>query len=535
MSATTTAVADTAPDAGRLDGASKRRIFTIIVVIVLYTEVVPLQYTMVSAALQKMSASFPGVGGNINWAVIILGLVGASATPLLGKASDIWGKRRLFLLCGICFILGCLICAVTTSWTLFLIGRGLAAVSVASQVIAYGLIRDLVPRKYVPLGIGLIGAGLGFSGAIAPVIGGILIDNYDWRAMFWFLTIFTLVLTPLVLYVVPESPLRVRDRIDPLGAVLLSSGILLTLLYLDNGQKWGWGRPTALAWLIVGLALLALFFLVEFKVSRPLMDMKLLFDPRVGVVLLMALFGVAITAVQPLALGYMTQTPDAPHLRDQVAHGAVDQAHEMTGLNLPLSIVKVDLDPGYTYGNGFSMLEYALHVGIWAGLMGMIFGPIGGLLARRYGARLPAVLSFIALTISGVGFVSFDYSWQTYLVLFMIAGIGFGMFYAAIGNLLIEAVPPEQQGISSGMLGVTQNMSSAIGIAITTALLNAHPVIAHIDVMGHKADQPIPQVFADRGYELTFWFVLATTIIGLFLALFMRHGRTPATGGARTP
>jgi MFS family permease len=523
--------ADIGADTGRLDSASPLRVITMLLVIVFYTEVVPLQYTMVAAALQKMSHTFSSVGGNINWAVIILGLVGAAATPLLGKASDIWGKKKLFLICGVLFMVGCLIDALTDSWTLFLIGRGLQALAIASQVIAYGLIRDLLPRKYIPIGIGAVGAGLGFSGAVGPVIGGLLVDHFDWPAMFWFLLIFTLVLTPLVMLLVPETKLRVKQRVDPFGAIMLSAGALLVLLYLDNGQKWGWGRPSALVYLVVGLVLLAGFFVVELNVARPIIDMRLLLNPRLGLVLLMTLFGVGITAVQPLALGYMTQTPDADHLRGTVAEGVAAQAHQMTGADLPVSMVKVMLDPGYTYGNGFSMLSYALHVGLWAGLMGVIFGPLIGALTRRIGARIPCIVAFAILTVSGIGFVVFSYNWLVYTLLYVLAGIGFGFFYAAVPNLVIEAVPAEQQGISTGMLGIVQNIGSAASMAVVTALLNNHPVVAHIEVAGHQAVQAIPQVFGDRGYDLSFWFVLATTVIALIIALFMRHGSAPTTGG----
>lgn len=522
-----------ADDTGRLDGASRLRIFSVLVVIVLYCEVVPLQYTMVSAALQKMTKTFSHVGGNINWAVIILGLVGAGATPLLGKASDIWGKKKMFLLCGILFFLGCVVCALTTNWTVFLFGRGLAAFSVASQVVAYGLIRDLIPRKYIPLGVGMIGAGLGFSGAVAPLIGGVLVDHFQWPAMFWFLAAFSLVLTPVVMFVVPETKLRVRERIDPFGAVLLSAGAVFTLLYLDNGQNWGWGRPSALAWLIAGLLMLVLFVVVEFRVAKPIMDMRLLFNPKVSMVLLMTAFGVSFTAVMPLALGYMTQTPNADGLRQSIVQGAVAQAHQMPGApNLPPSLVHVTFDPGYSYGNGFDMVQYALHVGIWAGLVGMVVAPLAGMLTRRIGARIVAIAGFVVLTATALGFVFLPYSWENYLLLSLIGGIGFGCFYAAGPNLIIEAVPQQQQGISSGMLGVTMSLGSAAGLAITTALLNNNPVRAHIEVMGHSTVQTIPQVFAGRGYTESFWVALGMTVVALVVAIAMRHGRRPATGGA---
>ncbi len=524
---------DAVPDPGRLDHASRLRIFSVLIVVVLATEVVPMQYTMIAPALQKMTGTFHNVGGNINWVVILIGLVGAAATPLLGKMSDIWGKKRLFVACLVLFIAGALIDALTSNWPLFLIGRGLQAFAVATQFIAYGLIRDLMPRKYVAIGLGCVGAGLGVSGALAPVIGGYLLDHFYWRSMFWFLAVFTVVMTLIVLIVVPESKLRTRERIDPVGAVLLSAGALLTLLYLDEGQSWGWGRPTSLAWLIGGLVLLALFFVVETRVRQPIMNIGLLLNPKVGMVLLMAVFGIGIVAVQPLALGYMTQTPDAAGLRVQVAQGVVAQAHQMAGATLPISAVHVVLNPSYGYGNGFTLLQYALHVGIWAGLIAIVFGPIGGWLAHRMGARLPAIVAFVVLVLSGLGFALLPYGWATYAGLYMLAGVGFGFFYAAAANLVVDAVPAEQQGISTGMLGVTMNIGTAVCLAVVSALQNANPVVAHIDVLGHHADQAIPAVFADRAYTESFWVVLGTTLVALVLALLMRHGRTPATGGAQ--
>ncbi|MBF4999627.1 MFS transporter [Nocardia sp. BSTN01] len=522
------------PDTGRLEGASRLRVYTVLAVIVLYTEMAPLQYIMIAPALQKISASFPGVGANLSWVIIVLGLIGAAATPLLGKMSDIWGKKRLFVISGLFFVAGCLIDAVTDNWTWFLIGRGLQAFAISTQIISYGLIRDLLPRKYVPIGLGLTGAGLGFSGILGPVIGGLLVDHYDWRAMFWFLALFVIVLTPIVMLVVPESKLRVKDRFDPIGALLLAAGVLFTLLYLDKGQDWGWGRPSAWAWLVAGLVLLAGFFIIEQRVRRPIMDMKLLLHPRVSMVLLIALFGVFILAVQSYALGYMTQTPSADQLKDVVAQGVVEQAHQVAGVNIPTSIVHVVLDPGYSYGSGFTLLQYALHLGIWSGAVSLIFGPLGGYLARRVGPRTPTLIALAVMAAVGVGYAVAipSYSWPLFLILSVGFGIGFGFFYAALPNLIVEAVPDEQQGISVGMLGVTLNIGTAIGLAVVTALLNNAPLTARIDVMGHTTVQTIPQVFTDRGYILGFWFVTATTLIALVLAVFMRHGRTPATGGA---
>src|SRR2546423_7366739 len=231
-------------DTGRMDGASRARIFTVIAVVVLFAEVAPLQYTMVSPAAQLIGRGFPGVGSNIEWMTIIFGLVGGAATPILGKLSDLYGKRNMLLAVGVSFLIGSLICATTSDWTLFLIGRAFQAVAIAAATIAYGLIRDLIPRRYVPLAIGLVSTGLGVSAVGGIMLSGALTDTAGWsyKALFWFLVVYTLITLPLLLLVCPETKFRVRQKLDPLGALLFGGGVGVALLFVSNGANVGWRK-----------------------------------------------------------------------------------------------------------------------------------------------------------------------------------------------------------------------------------------------------------------------------------------------------
>ncbi|MFF0501611.1 MFS transporter [Nocardia aobensis] len=535
MTTTSTDVGSEVPDdTGRLDGASRWRIFSVLAIIVLFTEVAPIQYTMIAAALQKIAPSFPEVGANITWAMIVYGLIGAAASPLIGKMSDVWGKKRMFVICGLLFIVGCLLSAVATNWTLFLVGRCLQSSAIATAVVAYGLIRDLMPRKYVTIGLGITSTGFGFSAALAPLLAGWLVDNYSWRAMFWFLFAFAAVMLPLVLLFVPESQLRVRESIDYVGAALISIGSALVLIYIDKGQDWGWAKPSALAWLIVGLLLLTLFVVVEFRVTTPIMNMTLLFHPRVSLVLLAAVLASCMIGVQGYAVAYMVQTPDQSVIQGGVVDATVAQVAKATGHELPPGMVNVSLDPGYSYGSGFTLLEFALKISLAFGLMAMVFGLVGGILARRFGVRLPLIVAAAIFTVGAVVQAAGPHTWQLFVVVSAVLGIAQGCYYAAAPNLITEAVPQEQQGISVGMLGIMQSLGVAVGVAVVTAFVNAHPVRAVVSVAGGPPQSSVvPGVFADRGYELGFWFAAIAVGAALIIALVMKHGRTPATGGAR--
>ncbi|GAA3230416.1 MFS transporter [Actinocorallia longicatena] len=518
---------------GRLDGASKARIFTVLTVIVLFTEVAPLQYTMVSAALQKIGPAFPSAGANLTWAIIIFGLIGAAVSPLIGKMADIWGKKRMFLVCGGFFLVGCLVCATTSSWGVFLAGRAFQAIAIATAVIAYGLIRDLLPRHLVPLGIGITSTGLGFSALIAPVLGGWLVDNHSWRAIFWFLFIYTLVVFPLVWFLVPESGLRTRERLDIVGAALLAIGVGLILVYVDKGQDWGWSRPSAWLWAVAGVVLVAAFVAVERRATQPIMDMKLLFDPRVSTVLVVGLFAGFMVGVHSYTMGYLTLTPPEDATRSLVVQGTVDTVTKLTGQPVPPQAVNVTFDPGYSYGEGWSLMEYATHLAIWLGLVAMIAGALAGAWSRRVGARLPLLLALVTFVATAVLYALTPHEWVWLTLLSIPFGIAFGAYYATAPNLIIEAVPAEQQGVSAGMLGVMQSMGVAIGLAISTAFLNANPVKAVVAVGPQPpATSEINGIFADNAYELSFWLVAGTSVVALVAAYLMRHGRTPATGGS---
>jgi MFS family permease len=224
-------------DAGRLDGASRWRLIAIIGALVLFAEAITFQQSMISNIVPKLAVSFPQVGAGVTWSITILGVAGGSTMALVGKLGDLIGKKRVLLICGLLFAVGCLTCALTANWTVFLIGRALCGISMGLSASEYGIVRDLMPRRWVPVTVGIIGTGLGFSAIIGPVIAGWLTDAFSWRSVFWFLLIYIIVIMPVFMLAVPETPLRARQRLDVPGAVLLGTGVGTSLVYLSEGSS----------------------------------------------------------------------------------------------------------------------------------------------------------------------------------------------------------------------------------------------------------------------------------------------------------
>ncbi|MEU8135733.1 MFS transporter [Streptodolium elevatio] len=513
---------------GRLEGASKARVFSVLAVIVLFSEVVPLQYSMVSTAVQKVGQDFPTAGDNVSWMIIILGLVGGATTPILGKLADLVGKKLVLMASSIAFLAGSLICALTESWAVFLIGRGLQATAFAMAAIAAGLIRDLMPRKYVPLAIGVIATGFGVSALASPFLTGWLTDHWSWRSIFWFLTIYILVLIPIFWIVVPETKLKVKQNLDWLGSVLVGAGAALALVYLSNGQQWGWGEFTAYIYLIGGVALLVLFYWWELRAPEPIMDPKLLRTPRVSIVLAIGLFSNMIIGVQAYAVAYMAQID-----KEVVDNGVVQGFAAQSGVSADALRQVLVFDGDLAYALGFSLMALAVHITAWQAIPGMFTGPAAGEWGKRRGLREPYLWAMILMTATMVMYALWHGTWVQLLLISIVFGIAFGMYYGAANNLIVEAVPQEQQGIGASMLGLTQSFGSAVGTAILTAIVSAHPyqVIAPSQTGGPPTTVDVTQVYTDEGWTLVFWAMAAAGLVSVVLAFVMRAGRTPATGG----
>jgi MFS family permease len=515
-------------DAARLDNASNARIWAILITLVVFSEVIPVQYAVVGLIIPKIGLAFPTAGANVTWALTIVGVVGAATLPLCGKASDLWGKKRTLLILAVLLFIGTIICAVTSNWALFLVGRGLMATSFCMSAVAYGVVRDLIPRRLIPVVMGVIATGFGASAVLAPLMGGLLTDHYSWRSIFWFLLIYVAVTTPLLALVVPESPYRVRQRLDWLGSVLIGVGLAGVLVYVSEGSSWGWGG-SSLLYLLGGLVLLAIFLLWETRISYPLMELSMLRDPSVAIVMAISTFATLAIAMPQLAIPYMFETPVPSVLRDKVLAGIAANGHVSVALIKPFVTFQGDVN----YAAGFSVFQIATHITVVTSVTGMILGPVGGFIARRYGARLALILSGLALLVAFELWTPWHGAWADQALIGVAWGMGFGFFYAGGPNVLIDKIPARRQGISAAMYAAFGSIGAALAIALVTPILAAHPYEFVISPPGSKpSTHVVPQVYTNTAFSESYLLVGAgAALIILILALVLQAGRTPAKGG----
>jgi MFS family permease len=508
--------------------------WTIIIVVTLICETATLQYSMVSPAALLVAPSFPGVGANISWMTTIFGLVGGVATPLAGKASDLWGKKRMLLVSGTLFIIGSVICVSSHDWTLFLVGRGFQALSIGNVAVSYGLFRDLLPRRYIPISLGLLVTGFGASAIAAPLLSGYLTDHNSWRSIFWFLLAYGVLTLLLVAALVPESSMRVRQRLDVLGAVVLSSGVALCLIYVSNGPTWGWASSGSLPYLAAGVLLLAAFLPLERHVKQPIVDLAVLLNPKVTMTIALYFFGSLAIGTVSYALPLMLETPTSAGLIHSSQLGAAAQLH--VSVTQVSALLHFSLNDGLKYAAGASLIGVALHALLFQGATSMVVGPATGWWGGKVGPRRPAIIGYVAFVLAGISLMTTSEHdiWYFALTEFLF-GIGFGVMFAAAPNMLIDAVPPRQQGISAGMLSVAGALATAVGSAVMTAFIAANPLIMTV----RSGGKVVSTVNLTKSTSLTTWHafagvswvVIGAAVIGLLIVLAMRHGREPSTAG----
>lgn len=521
-------------DSARLDNAPRWRIYLVLAVIVLYCEIATLQATMLGNAVRYIAPSFPSAGANITWISIIFGLVGGIVTPFGSKLSDLIGKKKVMFAGGIVFLVGTVICFITSNWPLFLVGRALQSVAIVAPAIAYGLVRDLMPRRLVPVGVGLISTGFGLSAFVAPLLGGWLLDHFSWRSMFVFMIIYMVVLAPPFLLWVPETKVRMHQSLDWVGCTLLGGGVGLALLYLSVGSSWGWSSASALLVLVGGIAALVAFVIVEQRLREPMVDLRLLVNPKVSLVLACGLLLGCVIGMS-YAISYLLESPTAAQLSSTVLLQA-----RSSGLPAQLAAhATVVFNSAHT-GAGYSALKNAVYNTMWSGIAGMVFGVLLGAASRRIGARIPAIIAGIAALASMLLYFEFHVAVWQYVVIAVITGIFSGAYYSALPNLIVDAVPADQQGVSGGMLGVVNSLGTSIGTAILTAIFASHELEFELRVPGVPAKVTAPhgfqvlsnQLYTENGYR-TVWLIGAgIALAAILVAVAMRHGRAPATGGA---
>ena len=482
--------------AAREEEASKRPLsfwWLALFILVLHTEAVAFSFNLVSPTLVPISTEFETT--QLGWMYTSLTLVGAVSIPLTTKLADLYGKKRMILVVTAIATVGALLVAIANSYAVVLIGRALEGTLLALVPLVYSIMRDIFPRRILAFSVTIAASGVGVVTIAGPFIAGYLVDNHGWQSVFWFLFVEQLVGLILILFIIPESPVRQRVRLDWLGAILLGGGLGVILLGVSQGATWGWTDVRTLACIFGGLAVLALWVVSARRTAEPLMDLTLLRSRPVWTIMAFGLLGQVALAGAATMLPILVQTPR---------------------------------ELGIDYGFGVTATQLTQFT-VPAGVATVVVGFVLGAVIRRTGAKIPVVIGLVVQILGCLGLALMHDTKAQVIGAFLLLGISQALVFSSIPALVIAAVPQRLQAVSAGMSGTTQTLGGAIGPAICFAILAANVGTV---VQG----QPI---YTNHGLVVAYLATAVASVLTLLVALAVPRlrvpGGTPSVTADRPP
>jgi EmrB/QacA subfamily drug resistance transporter len=431
--------------------------------------------SLVAPALPAIAHDLHTSGSNISWLLTAYLLSAAALTPIFGRLGDIAGKRRLLLIVLLIVAAGTLLAAMASTLLLLVIARAVQGAGGAIVPLSIGIVRDELPRERVSIMVGLLSALLGIGGGLGIVVAGPIIDHLSWHWLFWLPLMAVLIALVGVRFGVPESPVRAPARLDLRGTAVFSVSLVSLLLAITEGRDWGWGSATIVGLLILGAVTLVAFVVIELRVSKPLVDMRLV-----------AIRAVWTTNLVGLVSGF-----------------------GMFALFLVLPML-LELPTITGYGFGKTVSEAGLFL-LPAALAMLVFGPLSGLLDHRFGPKVPLTLGAVVMAIGFAVPALAHSSTSQLLVGVVLLGAGMGLAFAAMANAIVGAVPIHQTAEATSLNTIVRTAGGSIGAAVVAAVIAANTTARGIPT--------------DQAFTSAFWVCAGVGVLAIVAALAMPSSR----------
>ncbi|MFI7293576.1 DHA2 family efflux MFS transporter permease subunit [Streptomyces sp. NPDC050121] len=235
-----------------------------------------LDQTIVSTALPTIVSDLGGME-HLSWVVTAYMLASTAATPLWGKLGDQYGRKRLFQIAIVLFLIGSALCGMAQNMPQLIAFRALQGLGGGGlMVLSMALVGDLVPPRDRGRYQGLFGAVFGTTSVLGPLLGGLFTEHLSWRWVFY-VNLPVGVVALAVIAAVLHIPLKATKHvIDYLGTFLIASvATCLVLVASLGGTTWDWGSPQIVALAVLGVLLAFAFVSVERRAAEPVLPLKL--------------------------------------------------------------------------------------------------------------------------------------------------------------------------------------------------------------------------------------------------------------------
>lgn len=433
-----------------------------------------LQSTAVTT-LPRIQAELGTSQAAASWVMTAFLIAASVAAPVLGRLGDAYGKKRTLVFTLLLLIAGSVGAALATSISVMIVARVVQGAAGGVFPLAFGIVRDEMPARLVPVGIGLISSLMGVGFATGMVTSGPILTQFGYAWIFLLPGCVAIVAVLGLIFFVPESAAQSGEKVPVLPGILLAGWLVPLLVSVTSAPSRGWLSAWVLGLLALAVAVCLLWMHVELRVRVPLVDLRLMRRRGVWSANLVALMtGMAMYA----GFTFYPQFPQAP---------------TSTG-----------------YGFGVSVLEagyLTLPSAVCSFLVGFVVVPF----ARRIGTGRVIVAGSLVTSAAGLlAACLHEEKWQLFVVAGL-TGIGVGAVFACLANAIITAVPSDQTGVATGMNANIRTVGGAIGSAIAASLITAH-----VGSLGFPSE---------RGYENAFMFISFSALMAAAAGLLVLDDR----------
>lgn len=433
------------------DAAVQKKRWIILIVLNLFTFMSTLDGSIVNIALPVLVKELNLPVVQVEW--VTTGYLMAICAVILffGKLGDMVGKIRVFRIGTVIFILGSLLCGLSTSLAFLIVSRIIQAVG-ASMTMAnsQGIVTDIFPATERGKALGLIGTFVSLGSIAGPSLGGIIVSTLGWEYIFWVNVPIGVIAFVLGMKVLPKDLIRVKSRIDLPGSLLFSFFIITLFAGLLLGQQFGYGDSRIVTALIAAAVSFAAFIRVELRRPAPLLQLSLFKNP---------LFSLSILCAFLVFVANFCFNIIAPFY-----------AQNMLGLS-----------PFYA---GFLLMLFPISM--------VVIAPLSGALSDKIGSEFLTFAGLIVMVIAQFGLARLHEGSSVILVGVWIAmlGVGSGLFQSPNNSLIMSKVPRTQLGSAGSVNSLVRNVGMVVGITIATTIL--------FNVMSSKAGYRVTGLIPGR-------------------------------------
>jgi EmrB/QacA subfamily drug resistance transporter len=413
---------------------------------------------------------------DLQWVIDAYALTLAALLLTGGSLADRFGRRRMFAIGLGVFTLASAAAALAPSMGVLVAARAIQGAGGAIVMpLTLTILSAAVPAERRGVALGAWGGIGGLAVALGPLVGGAVVSGLSWQWNFWINVPVGLVLIPLALRRLDETR-GPSDRLDLVGVGLVSAGLLGIVWGLVRGNGQGWTSPEIVIALAGGAIVLAGFVLWELRTASPMLPMRFFRNRTFAMTNLASLlmfFGM-FGSIFLLAQFFQTVQGYSP------------------------------------FGSGLRILPWTA--------MPIFVAPIAGALSDRIGGRR-IIATGLALQAVGLGWIAAVSTPTTpYAELvapFVISGVGMGLFFAPVANVVLSAVKPQEEGQASGANNAIRELGGVFGVAVLAS------IFAHYGGYGSGAS------FVD-GLTPAIWVGAVVVGVGAVAALFIPRRRRPA-------